>query len=49
MISWLELNHLNAFVKIAADALILYIKSWKNVLTFFSDIEGHVLENSLLG
>ena len=32
MISWLELNHLNASVKIATDALMLYIKSWKNVL-----------------
>ena len=25
MISWLELNHLNAFVKLATDALMLYI------------------------
>ena len=32
MSCWLELNHLNAFVKIATDALILYIKSWENVL-----------------
>ena len=35
MISWLELNHANAFVKIATDALMLYIKSWKNVLKRF--------------
>ena len=32
MTSWLELDHLNAFVKIATDALMLHIKSWKNVL-----------------
>ena len=35
MISWLELNHPNAFVKIATDELMLYIKSWKNVLKRF--------------
>ena len=30
MISWPELNHLDAFVKIATAAL-MYIKSWENV------------------
>ena len=39
MISWLELNHLNAFVKIAIDALMLHTVyiSWKNVLKRFMD------------
>ena len=37
MSCWPELNHLNASVKIAADALMLYIKSWKNVLKRFSE------------
>ena len=37
MISWLELNHLNAFVKIATDALMLYIKRWNNVLKRFME------------
>ena len=37
MTCWLELNHLNAFVKIATDVLMLYIKSWKNVLKRLSD------------
>ena len=37
MICWPELNHRNAFVKIATDALTLYIKSWKNVLQRFSE------------
>ena len=37
MISWLELNHLNAFVKIATDALMPYIKRWNNVLKRFME------------
>ena len=37
MICWPELNHLNAFVKNATDALTLYFKSWKNVLKRFSE------------
>ena len=37
MISWLELNHLNAFVKITTDALMLYIKRWNNVLKRFME------------
>ena len=36
MTCWPELNHRNAFVKIATDALMLCIKSWKNVLKRFS-------------
>ena len=32
-----ELNRLNAFVKIAKDALMLHIKSWKTVLKSFTE------------
>ena len=47
MISWLELHHLNAFVKIATDALMLYTKSWKNVLKRF--IPSRALHRRFLG
>ena len=32
-----ELHHLFAFGKIVTDALMLHIKSWKNVLKRFSE------------
>ena len=32
-----ELNNLNAFLKIIANTLMLYIKGWKNVLKRFSE------------
>ena len=37
MISWPELNHRNVLVKIATDVLMLYIRSWKNVLKRFTE------------
>ena len=40
MTCWPKLNYLNAFVKIDTDALMLCIKSWKNVLKRFSERNG---------